>query len=281
MVRRARCCVLIVFALALSAANHSNGEGASEKQGAQRTVAASFQNISASYDQASERAQSAEKEEAKCGPEKYASSTDLCAQWKAADAASDSAWWAWASGLVGFGSLLGVIVALGIALNSNWIARDTAKRQLRAYLTVEPGGVSEAVGGMHQVPIDLINNGQTPAYDLEQGGDFLVITGDPRHFDPGTDGRLSELDPEDCVASTDAVLGPNTNRFTYAYLEEALPKPFWQKIYAKEAAIIHYGFFRYKDVFGERHQTNFAFYHWGEDLSDVYSKRCRFGNHAD
>jgi hypothetical protein len=277
-----RIVALVAVAVALGAANHPNEQRGGEQQRIENAVAASLQNIAATYNQTSKRAEGAEKEEAKCGPEQYDSNTDLCAQWKAADSAADSAWWAWASGLLGLGSLVGVIAALGIALHSNWIARDTAKRQLRAYLTVEPGGVCEADEGLHPVPIDLINNGQTPANDLEHGGDFLVITGDPRQFNPATDGRLGELDPDDAIASTDAVLGPNTNRFTYAYLEQAvLTKRVWKMIHTKKAAIIHYGFFRYKDVFGEPHHTNFAFYHWGEDLSDVYSKRCRWGNDAD
>jgi hypothetical protein len=273
---------VILGALLSLAAYQADAKGGGEQGATNNTVAASLQNISASHRQPTKRPQSTEEDETKCGPEQYGSHADLCAQWKAADAATDSAWWAWVSGLVGFGSLIGVLVALGIALHSNWIARDTARRQLRAYLTVEPGGVCQPEDGLHPVPIDLINNGQTPAYDLEHGGDFLVITGDPRQFDPDADGRLAQLNPADCVAQTDAVLGPNTNRFTYAYIEEKMiTKANWAKIHAKEAAIIHYGFFRYKDVFGERHQTNFAFYHWGQDLSDVYSKRCRFGNDAN
>ena len=63
-------------------------------------------------------------------------------------------------------------------------------------------------------------------------------------------------------------------------MDEKLPKPFWDKIHKKEAAIIHYGFVRYVDAFGRSQATNFAFYHWGEELSDAESKVCRFGNSA-
>jgi hypothetical protein len=84
----------------------------------------------------------------------------------------------------------------------------------------------------------------------------------------------------DAVALTDSMLGPKANRFTYAYLEANLCEPFKDRIAQKKAAIIHYGFVRYRDAFGDQRQTNFAFYHWGEHLSDVESKRCRFGNDA-
>ena len=101
------------------------------------------------------------------------------------------------------------------------------------------------------------------------------MTGDPREFDSSVNGRLGND-----TAKTTSMLGPHTNRFTYTYLEADVCKPFLERIRKKEAAIIHYGFFRYKDAFRERRQTNFAFYHWGEELSDAESKRCRFGNDA-
>ncbi len=210
-----------------------------------------------------------------CDPGKDNRNSDLCAQWKAADAAANSAWWAWVSGLAGIVSLFGVIFALVLALHSNWIARDTAKRQLRAYISIEPGGINEVVDGIHRVPFNIINNGQTPAYEMEHGGDFLIVEGNPMEFDPSINGRLTGQ-----TATTDQSLGPNSNRFSYAYLEAALCAPFLDKIDAKEASIVHYGYVTYKDVFGISHRTSFAFYHWGEELSDLESKRCRFGNDA-
>ena len=201
--------------------------------------------------------------------------SELCAQWKAADAAADSAWWAAVGSFAGAISTALVIVALYFAFKSNWIARDTAKRQLRAYISIEPGGINEAQNGLSRVPFNIINNGQTPAYELEHGGDFVVIEGNPMEFDPSLDGRLDGQ-----TAVTDQSLGPNSNRFSYAYLEAALCAPFLAQIDKKEAAIIHYGYVTYKDAFGERHRTSFAFYHWGEVLSDLESKRCRFGNDA-
>lgn len=237
----------------------------------QHEIADSLRHIGPALERANEPGRAAKA----CDPDKPDRNSDLCAQWKAADAAAVSAWWAWASGLLGIGSLVGVLIALGLAFHSNWIARDTAKRQLRAYVYIEPGGIEVPMNGLSRVPTNIINNGQTPAYDLELTGDFLIITGDPREFNPERDGRLGND-----TAKTDAVLGPQTNRFSYAYLEAELCSPFMERIREKKAAIIHYGRLMYRDAFGEQRRTSFAFYHWGEELSDLESKRCRWGNDA-
>jgi hypothetical protein len=232
-----------------------------------------------------------------CRDEGNDRNSDLCAQWVAAKGAADAAYWAkWTFwfGLLGLGGLLVTLyytrkavlaaeegtkdadTALHHAAEGNKIARDTAKAQLRAYLGVEPGGVSEAIEGRHQLALNLINNGQTPAYGLEHNGDIVVVEGDPRNFNPAEHGRLG---PE--TATTDTTLGPQSNRFTYAYLnEDVVDASNWEKIRTKKTALVHYGYFRYKDAFGETRQTNFAYYHWGEELSDVMAKRCRFGNDA-
>lgn len=270
---------LLMAGFALVAPPHPYRVAQTEQPKAAQPPSPSNQHITALNDEETERAHRL-KYEAQCNPGDDKRDSDLCAQWKAADAATDSARWTYVGNWIGGVSGLLVLVALGFAFEANKIARDTAKRQLRAYLTVEPGGINIPENGMHRVPLNVINNGQTPAYELEHGGDFLIIVGDPRQFNPETDGRLGSLGVTDFVASTDQILGPQTNQFTYAYLEEELTQPFWDQIFKMEAAIIHYGFFRYRDAFGEQRQTNFAFYHWGEELTDADSKRCRFGNGA-
>jgi hypothetical protein len=267
--------IILAVGLILAGTNHANAEGGDQQKQATQSAAQSLSEIAATNREQAERTKRSDQEEAPCGQGKYDSDADLCAQWKAADAASDSAWWAWAAGIAGVVSTVGVITALGIGLHSNWIARDTAKRQLRAYISIEPGGIEASKGGLSRVPFNIINNGQTPAYELEHVGDFVIVEGSPMEFAPSESGR-----PDGQAAITDQSLGPNSNRFSYAYLEANLCAPFMDKIAAKEAAIIHYGHMTYMDVFGDRHRTSFAFYHWGEKLSDLESKRCRFGNDA-
>ncbi|RYG54952.1 hypothetical protein EON80_31335 [bacterium] len=223
------------------------------------------------------------KYRAPCNDPKGRDESDLCAQWKSANAAQDSAFWAqWGVWITGIG-IVGLLVtisqgrlALSRAREANDIARNNSERQLRAYITIEPSGVNEAENGLLAVPMNVINNGQTPAYNLELKGDFLIVGGDPRQFNPAEHGRLGED-----KSTTDGNLGPNSNRYSLSYLDEEICEPHWGDIHDKKAAIVHYGTLTYRDVFGHKRETNFAFYHWGGELSDVESKRCRWGNSAN
>jgi hypothetical protein len=166
----------------------------------------------------------------------------------------------------------GALFALIKDLRQN---RASAEAQLRAYITIDPGGINEPIDGKVQMPYNVTNCGQTPAYNLSVFGDILIVHGDPRDFNPHEHGRLGYAD-----ASTDIALGPGQNQWNYAYGDEDMLAPFWDEIAKKESAIVHYGFLQYRDVFNVIRKTNFAFYHWGEELSDDESKRCRFGNNA-
>lgn len=167
----------------------------------------------------------------------------------------------------------GALIALLADLKQN---RRSSEAQLRAYITVEPGGINAAEDGMYRIPYKIANQGQTPAYNISIFGDILIMGGgDPRVFDPEEDGRLGEAE-----AFSDITIGPQSNIWNFAYQPEDLFAPYLTEIDQKESAIIHYGFIEYKDAFGHTRRTSYAFYHWGEELSDVESKRCRFGNNA-
>jgi hypothetical protein len=63
--------------------------------------------------------------------------SDLCAQWYTARAARDAADWAFWALIVGIVGAVGIVAALWLTVDSNRIARDTAKRQLRPYVHPE------------------------------------------------------------------------------------------------------------------------------------------------
>ena len=154
--------IIIGVGLALACANHAQAKGGNEQPKARQTVETSLEHIAARDDDSAKRAERADLQEAPCGPKQYGSRADLCAQWKAADAASDSAWWAWAGGIVGVGSLLGVLVAIGLAFHSNWIARDSARREHRAYVRLTLDKDRKAlleVGKPFVVVLDVLNYG--------------------------------------------------------------------------------------------------------------------------
>ena len=166
----------------------------------------------------------------------------------------------------------GALIALLVDLSQN---RKSAEAQLRAYITVEPGGVNESDNGFNRISYNLTNCGQTPAYDICIFGDILIVEGRPKDFNPITDGRMG-----DASATSDHTLGPGRNHWISAYQKEEFFSPYFKKIRKKETAIVHYGFVQYRDAFGKSRKTHFAFYHWGDELSDIESKTCRFGNHA-
>jgi hypothetical protein len=108
------------------------------------------------------------KYEAECDPANEKRDSDLCAQWKAADAAAKAAKWAKIAAWLGGISGLLVIAALFLAFQSNSIARQTAKRQLRAYVGIEWIGVSGfVVGETPSSEIRAKNFGQTPAHHCD------------------------------------------------------------------------------------------------------------------
>lgn len=174
----------------------------------------------------------------------------------------------WASAILAFVAFVFVVWEFISNRRSN-------EKQLRAYVFVDPGGVNEAQGGMFRLPYKIKNTGQTPAYDLSVFGDVVVIEGDPRDFDPAKHGRLGKAE-----ASTDISLGSGDLIWNYAVQPVELIAERMESIQDKTAAIIHYGFVEYRDAFGKKQRTHFAYYHWGDHLSDVESKRCRFGNSA-
>lgn len=117
-----------------------------------------------------------------CGQTIYKSNDELCAQWKAADAARDAANWSWlqlilsAFGVIGLGWTLWFnFRALSLSeanaaetKEALEIARDSEKRHLRAYIGVEE---VEASGwtddGAPIVRIGIKNFGQTPAFNVQ------------------------------------------------------------------------------------------------------------------
>lgn len=98
--------------------------------------------------------------------------SDLCAQWKAADAARDAATWAEWGVFTSIAAAVGVIVALLLTIDSNRIARNTAKQQLRAYVAVETANIRFKAHPVSEkrdclLSINWKNVGQTPAHNLQ------------------------------------------------------------------------------------------------------------------
>lgn len=194
--------------------------------------------------------------------------SDLCAQWKAADAAADAAQYAlW--------TLLISSLGTGLLVWTLWETRQTSRRELRAYISVHPCGINASEDNLVRAPLEFVNNGQTPAYDLKWFSAVVVHEGSPDNFVPDYSGKFKILQRE-----SDAAFGAKVNMFVYRFFEYELCKPHLESIFTKRSCIIHYGFIDYRDIFKKNRRTYFAFYHSGADLSDANSKRCIIGNSA-
>lgn len=246
---RAYRCFIVAIGIALACPNHADAKGNGEQPDAEQTIAESLHKIAAAYDEQTKRSKSSDKQTEPCKRGDDRRYSDLCAQWKAADAASDSAWWAWVSGLVGTGSLLGVIVALILALHSNWIARDTAKRQLRAYVSYEVISLSESDLNTRNIQIGWINAGQTPAIQAITRADWRDFPeGLPEDFDfplppDGPDEGPSTIGPGQRVLSSPA------RRF---------PEMLISQVAQRKANVILWSAVDYVDIFGHPRRSEFA-----------------------
>jgi hypothetical protein len=154
----------IIVALGLIlAGHHPNAEAQPQQAAPQERSAKALENIAATYDEQAERTERS-PDSNPCEPGDDQRNSDLCAQWKAADAAADSAWWAAVGAFASAISTLLVLIALYLAFRSNWIARDTARRQLRAYVNVVSYVNDSLCADVpFKVMVNVKNKGQTPA----------------------------------------------------------------------------------------------------------------------
>jgi hypothetical protein len=158
--------VVFLGAVFILAAQHPNPSANAQENAARHAVS----NAAQADEEKAERAHRA-KDEAECQRPDEKRDSDSCAQWKAAEAAADSAWWAarstWVSGISG----LLVLIALGFAFEANRIARRSAHWQLRPYVYLEKCIINperrrpEERHGVDRAPLTFYfkNFGQTPA----------------------------------------------------------------------------------------------------------------------
>lgn len=239
----------IIIGVALAFPSHADATGTAEKPEAVQSIAASLDRIAATYQNQAKRSEGADKQTESCKPGDDRRHSDLCAQWKAADAAADSAWWAWVSGLVGGGSLLGVILALLLTFHSNWIARDTAKRQLRAYVSYQKLTLSEANMVTRNIQIEWINAGQTPALQSMAQADWRDFPeGLPKDFD-----FPLAITGDNSGPST---IGPGQRIFCSS--DRRFPQWLISRVAQKQTEVILWSAVEYVDVFGEPRRSEFA-----------------------
>ncbi|WP_373929263.1 hypothetical protein QTN93_10560 [Sphingomonas aerolata] len=250
MPRRYRYVIVAAVGWLTLCAQHPNQTANPERRQIDTRIGDALTNISTTYREQAERAQRAPGRQP-CGPTEYKSNDDLCAQWKAADAAEKSAWWAAFAGWFGGLSFLGVLGAIGVALHSNWIARDTAKRQLRAYISWDSvtmllhrdrnGAVIDG-----RLQIGWKNNGQTPALSFVGDLDWKIF-----------DGKIPDDFPYAASANADKtgrlVIGPGGTSTTAA--DETINLEQFIAVANGSQRAYVWGWAAYDDAFGQHRKT--------------------------
>jgi hypothetical protein len=111
------------------------------------------------------------EEKRPCRDQRSRDESDLCAQWRAANAAEDAAGWAWwqlvvsVAGVIGLGVTLWFNrIALAVARDANAETRRIGEAQTRAYVSIS------SVQGQHYADGLVLkaiakNSGQSPALD--------------------------------------------------------------------------------------------------------------------
>ncbi|WP_373486681.1 hypothetical protein [Blastomonas sp.] len=200
-----------------------------------------------------------------CVEPKTEGEADLCAQWRAALAAENSAEWTkWGVILsaVGISFLLWQIIltrqavtdtgqATKAMIEANDIARKTAQVQMRAYVRFDDIMVKDFVPG--KIPtyqVTMRNVGQTPAHDLEFAIQPFIGTGNAtamKVFFNYTDDAMASLMP----------LGPGQHSMVKRRFVEQKDADVAQSFHHEGITVLLFGVVSYRDVFGKRHISTF------------------------
>jgi len=152
-------------------------------------------------------------------------------------------------------------------------AKDTAVRQLRAYINISQGIVLNFDDPLNRIfRLDIKNLGQTPAYEVSTVFKCIV-----REFPLDKNKPLEKVSPEDHKIFS--VMGPNCEYrrdMTVPYNGEWVEP----KIKDGSTAIYGYGEIRYSDTFGIHRVTEFRYMCKGDGISIGGVAPCEEGNYS-
>lgn len=154
------------------------------------------------------------------------------------------------------------------------ISRRTARRQLRAYIVVEIGGLRGVAEGQEPVGlINIYNVGQTPAYNVTSDARVMCAI-------YGRDKSVSVPGGKDIKVLKDLTLGPGKSVTLNSQLRLALPPEFMKSLEEKKGAIFVVGCVAYRDIFKRRHATQFCHRYPGPDFTVKGGEYYDAGNKA-
>jgi hypothetical protein len=181
--------------------------------------------------------------------------SDLCAQWSAVEAVNES------NGLATINLWLSVITVLMTATGTSlllwtlWETRQTARRELRAYVSVKRVVVDRVDEDGFHGAIEIINLGATPATIAEVAYRAWIVpspTADPVTIGPKP--VVQALAPK--VMGKDH---PETIRVWVVPKDKPQIGKLMKDLHSQKWEACIYGWVIYHDIFGTRHRTLFAY----------------------
>jgi len=190
--------------------------------------------------------------------------SDLCAEWKSADAAKDAANYAlWTL----------IVSALGTGLLIWTLAetRATTRRELRAYVSVRSGGlvIQETAEKGTLISFEVIshNGGATPAYECDHLATLAIMTRQHAALE------LKSVKPIDKDAYSGGVVVHSGDDFVTEMPNRILvPPDLLDAIKKGTVSLYMFGVSSYLDTFGIRRRTDFCQFIDGDRFADAFDK---------
>ena len=153
------------------------------------------------------------------------------------------------------------------------IMRDTAQRQLRAYMSIETSKIEFPDPGRPKATINYRNAGQTPAYDVQIWIHQWIAC-----YPMGCE---LPRPPDDFVMAK-SLLGPGAYQTMVIEAPEPIARePYLDLVGTAEGTVYVYGEIRYKDVFGHSHFYKYKFMYGGSEPNiPGMLKPCMDGNES-
>ena len=142
------------------------------------------------------------------------------------------------------------------AKNSLDLSRETAVRQLRAYVCLAASEIAFKEVDAPEIQIHMKNGGLTPAYNVRWWIGLAVGEHPPR-------GPL--VDPPKDIQVSKSVLVPGGKEIMFAVWSKRIPPQLVHFIGTTKATIYVYGKVTYGDVFGNEWYTDYRLIHGGSE----------------
>ena len=192
--------------------------------------------------------------------------SDLCAQWRAANAAEDSALWTkWGVwiGIIGSTLLLWQIMLTRRAVEdtgeatdamreANRIAKSSSELELRPYVWFGKIEIRDVVlGKCPELVAEVCHAGQTPAYEVRTVATFGLLI-------PGKDNDMVRFNRANPLSGSNTQLFPgHAGLLAKIKADRPLTEDNIRLLAVNGQRFIAAGVISYRDIFGRRHLTTF------------------------